>query len=98
VADGGQAGIDTFVAAAERGEPFALVLADIGMPYVDGRKVAAAIKAASPITPIVLVTGWGQSGSTPRELPLHVDRLLGKPPDIEELRRAIVELTAEAAP
>jgi hypothetical protein len=28
---------------------------------------------------------------------LHVDRLLGKPPDIEELRRAIVELTAEAA-
>ena len=97
VADGGQAGIDTFVAAAERGEPFALVLADIGMPYVDGRKVAAAIKAASPITPIVLVTGWGHSSSTARELPLHVDRLLGKPPDIEELRRAIVELTAEAA-
>jgi len=98
VADGGQAGIDTFVAAAQRGEPFALVLADIGMPYVDGRKVAAAIKAASPLTPIVLVTGWGQSISTPHELPLHVDRLLGKPPDIEELRRAIVELTAEAAP
>jgi CheY-like chemotaxis protein len=66
VADGGQAGIDTFAAAAERGEPFALVLADIGMPYVDGRKVAAAIKAASPITPIVLVTGWGQSSSISR--------------------------------
>ena len=98
VADGGQAGIDAFVAAAERGEPFALVLADIGMPYVDGRKVAAAIKAASPITPIVLVTGWAQTSSIPRELPLHVDRLLGKPPDIEELRRAIAELTKEAAP
>ena len=98
VADGGQAGIDAFVAAAERGEPFALVLADIGMPYVDGRKVAAAIKAASPITPIVLVTGWAQTSSIPRELPLHVDRLLGKPPDIEELRLAIAELTKEAAP
>jgi len=36
-------------------------------------------------------------GYSPRELPL-LDRLLGKPPDIEDLRRAIVELTAEAAP
>jgi signal transduction histidine kinase/CheY-like chemotaxis protein len=97
VADGGQAGIDTFVAAAQLGEPFALVLADMGMPYVDGRKVAAAIKTKSPITPIVLVTGWGQNISTPGELPLHVDRVLGKPPDVDELRRAIVELTVEAA-
>jgi signal transduction histidine kinase/ActR/RegA family two-component response regulator len=97
VADGGQEGIDTFVETARRGEPFALVLADIGMPYVDGRKLAAAIKAASPKTPIVLVTGWGKSINTPGELPMHVDRLLGKPPDIEELRRAIVELTAPGA-
>jgi CheY-like chemotaxis protein len=97
VADGGQAGIDTFAAAAKRGEPFALVLADIGMPYVDGREVAAAIKARSPFTPIVLVTGWGQSVSTPGELPSHVDRLLVKPPKLEELRRAIVELTAETS-
>jgi signal transduction histidine kinase/ActR/RegA family two-component response regulator len=93
-ADGGQAGIDTFIAAAERGEPFTVVLADIGMPYVDGRKVAAAIKAASPQTPIVLVTGWGQSMRADDVLPMHVDRLLGKPPDIAELRSVLAELTA----
>jgi signal transduction histidine kinase/ActR/RegA family two-component response regulator len=93
-ADGGQAGIDTFIAAAERGEPFTVVLADIGMPYVDGRKVAAAIKAASPQTPIVLVTGWGQTMRADDVLPLHVDRLLGKPPDIAELRSVLAELTA----
>ena len=28
---------------------------------VDGRKVAAAVKAASPATPVILPTGWGQS-------------------------------------
>jgi len=41
---GGQAGIDAFNAAHARGEPFAVVLTDMGMPYVDGRKVASAIK------------------------------------------------------
>jgi signal transduction histidine kinase/CheY-like chemotaxis protein len=95
VADGGQAGIDTFSAAMARGEPFSVVLADIGMPYVDGGKVAAAIKAASPQTPIALVTGWGQSMRADDVLPLHVDRLLGKPPDITELRGALAELTAQ---
>jgi CheY-like chemotaxis protein len=96
-ADGGQAGIDTFIAATQRGESFALVIADLGMPYVDGRKVAAAIKTLSPRTPIVLVTGWGDSISAAGELPLHVDRLLSKPPDIEAFRAAIFDLTAKAA-
>jgi CheY-like chemotaxis protein len=94
VADGGQAGIDSFIAAARRGEPFAVVLSDLGMPCVDGRKVAAAIKAASPDTPIVLVTGWAHTMRADDNLPLHIDYVLSKPPDVEELRRAIVELIA----
>jgi signal transduction histidine kinase/ActR/RegA family two-component response regulator len=95
VADGGQAGIDTFIAANRRGEPFDLVLADLGMPHLDGRKVAAGIKAVSPLTPIVLVTGWGESISAAGELPLHVDRLLSKPPDIEAFRRVIFDLISK---
>jgi CheY-like chemotaxis protein len=94
VADGGQAGIDTFIAAGQRGEPCAVVLSDLGMPYVDGRKVAAAIKAASPDTPVVLVTGRGHTMRASDNLPLHIDYVLSKPPDVEELRRAIAELTA----
>jgi signal transduction histidine kinase/CheY-like chemotaxis protein len=97
VADGGQAGIDTFIAAIQRGEPFDLVLADIGMPYVDGRKVAAAIKAMSSFTPVVLVTGWGHSMNAVGELPLHVDRLLSKPPDIDAVRLAIFDLVEDPA-
>jgi len=93
VADGGQAGIDAFVAAHRRGEPFRAVLTDLGMPYVDGRKVAAAVKSLAPGTPVVLVTGWGQRMQSESDLPPHVDRIVGKPPKLSELRRALVELT-----
>jgi len=94
VADGGQAGIDAFGSAHARGEPFAFVLTDLGMPYVDGRKVAAAVKALTPDTPVVLVTGWGQRMQVENDLPAHVDRVISKPPKLGDLRRALVELTA----
>jgi CheY-like chemotaxis protein len=95
VADGGQAGSDTFRAAAGRGERFAVVITDLGMPYFDGRKVAAAVKAASPTTPVVLLTGWGQRMLADNELPPHVDRVLSKPPSIVDLRRTLAEISAQ---
>jgi signal transduction histidine kinase/ActR/RegA family two-component response regulator/HAMP domain-containing protein len=93
-ADGGQTGIDTFVAAQRSGEPFAIVITDLGMPYVDGRKVAASVHAASPATPIVMLTGWGQRLVAENDVPAHVDRLLSKPPRLHELRAALAELAA----
>ena len=59
-ADGGQAGIDCFAEAQQRGTSFDVVITDLGMPHVDGRRVASAVKAASPSTPVILLTGWGQ--------------------------------------
>jgi CheY-like chemotaxis protein len=94
VADGGQAGIDTFIAAARHGEPFAVVISDLGMPYIDGRKVAAAVKGESSWTPVLLVTGWGYGMRADSDYPAHVDRLLSKPTNVEELRQALAELTA----
>jgi len=91
-AEGGQAGIDAFEAARASGEPFELVITDLGMPYVDGRRVAAAIKAASPHTPVVLLTGWGQRLTAENQVPPHVDRVLNKPPRLKELRAAFAEL------
>ena len=91
-ADGGQAGIDKFAASMTEGEPFSAVITDLGMPYVDGRRVAAAIKAASPSTPVIMLTGWGQRLLDDNEMPGDVDRVLNKPPTLAELRRAIAEL------
>jgi CheY-like chemotaxis protein len=94
---GGQAGIDAFDESIRKGEPFAIVVTDLGMPYVDGRKVSAAIKAASPSTPVVLLTGWGQRMIAERDIPPHVDRVLKKPPRLQDLRTAFSELTAQGA-
>ena len=67
------------------------------MPYVDGRKVAAAVKATSPATPVIMLTGWGQRLVADGDMPPHVDRVLSKPPKLRELRAAL-ELTDRGGP
>jgi signal transduction histidine kinase/ActR/RegA family two-component response regulator len=93
-ASGGQAGIDTFTAAHRAGNPFALVVTDLGMPHVDGRKVAAAVKQLAPLTPVIMLTGWGQRLIADNDIPPHVNRVLNKPPRLHELRAALAELAA----
>lgn len=88
-ADGGQAGIDAFAASLAGTEPFAAVITDLGMPFVDGRKVAAAVKGASFSTPVIMLTGWGQRLTTEGDIPPHVDFLLNKPPRLKDLRDAL---------
>ena len=88
-ADGGQAGIDAFLAARAQGDPFPVVITDLGMPYVDGRKVSNAVKTAAPGTSVLLLTGWGQRLVADGEIPPHVDRVLSKPPKLRELREAL---------
>jgi CheY-like chemotaxis protein len=89
-ANGGAAGIAAFHASSERGEAFAAVITDLGMPNVDGRKVASAIKNASPATPVIMLTGWGKRLTSEDDIPPHVDYLLSKPPKLRELREALV--------
>jgi CheY-like chemotaxis protein/anti-sigma regulatory factor (Ser/Thr protein kinase) len=96
-ANGGEAGIKTFESAKTNGEKFDLVITDLGMPYVDGRKVAAAIKEMSPSTPVVLLTGWGQRLVAEGEVPPHVDKVLNKPPKLRELRETLAALPAAKA-
>jgi CheY-like chemotaxis protein len=97
-ANGGQEGIDAFRAAEKRDEHFAVVITYLGMPYVDGRKVASAIKTDSPSTPVILLTGWGQRLIAEGDIPPHVDRVLNKPPKLRELRAALADLAGSAPP
>ena len=94
VARGGQAGIDAFRARQSTPRPFEVVITDLGMPYVDGRQVAHAVRAAAPNTPIILLTGWGQLSTAENEISADVDRMLSKPPRLRELRMALAELTS----
>jgi CheY-like chemotaxis protein len=88
-AEGGQAGIDAFLAARAQNNPFPVVITDLGMPYVDGRKVSGAVKTAAPGTIVLLLTGWGQRLVADGDVPAHVDRVLAKPPKLRDLREAL---------
>ncbi|HEU5135717.1 MAG TPA: ATP-binding protein [Steroidobacteraceae bacterium] len=89
---GGEGGIAAFAAARDAGHEFEVVITDLGMPRMDGRKVAAAIRQSSPATPIILLTGWGQRLLDEASLPANIDRVLSKPPRLNQLRAALVEL------
>lgn len=94
-ADGGAAGIEQFRLAQAASRPFDVVFSDLGMPHVDGRKVAASIKEMSPATPVILVTGWGQrlipEGDVDAK-PASVDEVLSKPPRVRELREVLLKV------
>jgi PAS domain S-box-containing protein len=92
VAHDGRSGVEAFRAALTRNAPFAAVITDLGMPHMDGRKVASEIKAVSPDTPVIMLTGWGQRLAAEGDLPPDVDRVLAKPPKLRELREALAEL------
>ena len=92
-ADGGQRGIDAFRAENERGEPFAAVITDLGMPQIDGRAVANAIKSMRSETSVILLTGWGHRMLAENDMPKNVDRVLSKPPKLAILRCTLAELT-----
>ena len=91
-ADGGQAGIEAFLKAQRSERPFAVVITDLGMPHVDGHRVAAVVKSASPGTPVFLLTGWGQGLPAEGGMPMHVDCVLTKPPKLRELREALARV------
>jgi len=91
-ADGGQAGIDAFAFAVTSGTTFDAVITDLGMPYIDGRKVAARVRQLSGQVPIIMLTGWGHRLVATDDQPEHVDRVLSKPPKMAELRMTLSEL------
>ena len=71
------------------GQYYDVVITDLGMPQVDGRQVASAVKAARPDTLVLLLTGWGRRLVEDGEVPPYVDRVLTKPARLHDLRDAL---------
>jgi signal transduction histidine kinase/ActR/RegA family two-component response regulator/uncharacterized membrane protein affecting hemolysin expression len=89
-ANGGKVGIEAFAAAEAGGKPFDAVFTDLGMPYMDGRKVAAALHGIRASAPVILLTGWGQRMLAEGDIPPYVFRVLSKPPRSAQLREALL--------
>jgi CheY-like chemotaxis protein len=92
IADNGQTGVNLFRASAAQGEPFDVVITDLGMPYFDGRQVAKVVKRESPLTPVIMLTGWGAFMKEDGEKPAQVDGVISKPPRSEDIRQALRKL------
>ena len=89
VCNSGQSGLDEFRRARERGQPFDVVMTDLGMPHMDGRQVAKTIKTESPETGVIMLTGWGVLTNEPADAPLPVDGILSKPTQSRPLREML---------
>lgn len=89
----GQEALEMFRAAEQNGQPFEVIITDLGMPHMDGHQLAKAIKAEAPRTPIVMMTGWGAMMKEDGETAPDVDVLIGKPPQIHELNQLLLRIT-----
>jgi DNA-binding NtrC family response regulator len=75
-------------------EPYEIVITDLGMPDMDGHHVARAVKAESPQTPVIMLTGWGTMMKAEGETAPEVDAVLSKPPRIQELNALLYRMSA----
>ena len=95
IAASGREGLELFRSPMRGSEPYEVVITDLGMPEMDGRHVARAIKAESPRTPVIMLTGWGTIMKSDGETIPEVDAVLGKPPHMQELNNLLLQITAK---
>lgn len=71
---------------------FDLVIVDQAMPKMNGEKLSAFIKQTKPDQPIIMLTGFYGAMKAKGMKPPTVDRLLGKPFGLDELRAVLAEV------
>ena len=96
VASGGKQGMELFRTATLKNQPYEVVITDLGMPDVDGHLVARTIKAESPNTPVIMMTGWGTTLGDDGKIASEVDAVIDKPPRMKELNDLLLRITTPA--
>ena len=82
-------------------QDFDLVLMDIQMPVMDGLEATRAIRASNSFgsksrVPIIAMTAYAMTGDREKFLDAGMDGYIAKPVDIEELKRVIKGVLADA--
>jgi len=95
VAATGKEGLELFREARGKKQPYQVVITDLGMPEIDGQQVARTIKAESPKTTVIMMTGWGTMLKEDGKATPDVDALVSKPPRIQELNALLLKLTEQ---
>lgn len=93
-AGSGKEGLELFRSGLAGNQPYEVVITDLGMPEMDGRVVARALRQESPKIPIVMLTGWGAMMKADGETVPEVDAVMSKPPQMVELNNLLAKVTA----
>ncbi len=86
--DGGEA-LEKFAA-----KKFDLVITDKAMPGMSGNQLAIALRKLRGDVPIILLTGFAESGISSSLTP-EIDAVIGKPVNLTTIRHAIVKAIAD---
>jgi signal transduction histidine kinase/DNA-binding response OmpR family regulator len=89
IAENGGEGVKAVEESTDGKNGFDVIITDLGMPGMDGWEVAEQIKKLRPDIPIFLLSGWGNFIDDSEEGAGLVDAILGKPPQINEIRKAL---------
>lgn len=92
-AQNGQEALDKLQAGA-----YDVVFTDIKMPGMDGLELAERVKAKSPWTPVVIVTGYGTKANEERAKAAGVSDFLHKPLSPEMIEGSTMNALHEPAP
>lgn len=93
VACGGKHGIELFCTAILKSEPYDAVITDLCMPDMDGWQVARMIKAESPDTPVIMMTGNDTLTEEDTAMAPAVDVVVSKPPHMRKLNELLLRVT-----
>lgn len=87
VAYDGREGLEKFNAG-----DYDLVITDRAMPEMGGVELADAVKRAKPNTPVVLLTGFGETIAASRQKLPNIDMVIAKPVSLDKLRAMLPPL------
>ena len=91
-ASNGREGLERFFQ-----DSFDVALTDYAMPELFGDQLAAAIKEASPLTPVILLTGFGNliQDAAPRSA--GPDIVVSKPIRLSKFRETLASVVEQSA-
>lgn len=90
----GEEGLEIFRNSHSHGNPFNVVITDLGMPKMDGITVGKEVKKISPKTPVILLSGWGFKVNL-EEIQDAIDIVLTKPVNSQQIQNALHRIWSE---
>ena len=81
--------LEAIAAVRDQAEPFALVITDLTMPFMDGAKLGSQLLQMQPRLPIILTTGYSGVMTAAKARELGFRELLSKPSTAQTLGEAV---------